>query len=60
MVPCRYYAYDVILGHSECSISVLSSIAIVDEGPPQILHSDSDSQSSYSEETVLEARLSEH
>ena len=47
----RYFACGVILGHSECSISDLSSIAIVAEGPPQPLHSDSDSQSSRFKET---------
>ena len=59
MVPCRYFAYDVIPGHSVCSIIDLSGTAIVAKVPPQISHSDSDSQSSYSEETVLEA-LSKH
>ena len=59
MVPCRYFAYDVIPGHSECFIIDLSGTAIVAKVPPQISHSDSDSQSSYSEETVLEA-LSKH
>ena len=59
-VPCRYFACDVILAHSECSISDLLGIANVAEGPPQLLHSDSDSQSSHSKETKLEARLLEH
>ena len=59
-VPCQYFACDVILAHSECSFSDLLSIANVAEGPPQLLHSDSYSQSSRSKETVLEARLLKH
>ena len=56
-VACRCFACDVILGHSECSISDPSGIAIVAEGPPRPLHSDSDFQSSCPKETALEARL---
>ena len=59
-VPCQYFACDVILAHSKCSISDLLGIANAAEGPPQLLHSDSDSQSSHSKETKLEARLLEH
>ena len=59
-VPCQYFACDVILAHSKCSISDLLGIANAAEGPPQLLHSDSDSQSSHSKETKLEAQLLEH